>query len=328
MTTRSITHTYEDPIDRVWLTTAERIGLRVKRSGDVYASTDGRGTLTIGEDATLDADDCLAQMIFHELCHSLVQGPESLEQVDWGLDNESERDVWREHACLRLQAHLAGHHGLTWILAPTTEHRTFYDSIVGAPLDGDDDAVRAAKIGAVRSRRDPWDPHLEEALTATAQIAQLVSRSATAPSLWSRASVERSPNRAGLPLGPDRTCGECAWRRGSTCLQARRRTGESWRACDRFEPALDCRSCGACCREAYGVVELAPRDPFVKKHPELVQEIDGRKVLLRVGGRCPALEGERSYTCRVYEDRPRTCRDFTLGSPNCLEARRRVGLSL
>ena len=32
--------------------------------------------------------------------------------------------------------------------------------------------------------------------------------------------------------------------------------------------------------------------------------------------------------CVIYDDRPRTCRDFTLGSGHCLTARRRVGLSL
>jgi len=34
------------------------------------------------------------------------------------------------------------------------------------------------------------------------------------------------------------------------------------------------------------------------------------------------------YQCTIYDDRPRTCRDFTLGSNHCLTARRRVGLSL
>ena len=49
----------------------------------------------------------LAQLILHELCHALVEGPGALNRPDWGLDNESARDVEREHACLRLQARLA-----------------------------------------------------------------------------------------------------------------------------------------------------------------------------------------------------------------------------
>ena len=32
--------------------------------------------------------------------------------------------------------------------------------------------------------------------------------------------------------------------------------------------------------------------------------------------------------CEIYEGRPQTCRDFTLGGEHCLTARRRVGLSL
>ena len=67
-------HRYIDPLTQVWLGAARRIGLRVVRTPDAYAATDGRGTLAIGDDATLDADDSLAQMIFHELCHSLVEG--------------------------------------------------------------------------------------------------------------------------------------------------------------------------------------------------------------------------------------------------------------
>ena len=46
-------HVYADPLDRIWLTCAERIGFQVTRSPDVYASTDGRGTLIIGAEATL-----------------------------------------------------------------------------------------------------------------------------------------------------------------------------------------------------------------------------------------------------------------------------------
>ncbi len=58
----------------------------------------------------------------------------------------------------------------------------------------------------------------------------------------------------------------------------------------------------------------------------------------RCGDRCAALAGgtpdpaepERAtrYHCTIYDDRPRTCRDFALGSDHCLTARRRVGLTL
>ena len=52
---RAITRRYLDPLDAVWLGAAERMGFVVVRSPDVYASTDGHGTLLIGTDETLDA---------------------------------------------------------------------------------------------------------------------------------------------------------------------------------------------------------------------------------------------------------------------------------
>ncbi|MFW5876390.1 MAG: hypothetical protein ACOCXM_06605 [Myxococcota bacterium] len=175
MVQRPIRHFYVDPLDAVWTATAERIGLRVVRSADVYAASDGRGTLTIGAPETLDPDDCLAQMIFHELCHSLVQGPASLAQRDFGLDNESERDVSREHACLRLQAELAGEHGLREWLAPTTDFRAFYDALGDEPFaPSDDEAVVLAREGHARAEQAPWGPHLRRALEATSAIARQV----------------------------------------------------------------------------------------------------------------------------------------------------------
>ncbi|MGB8331699.1 MAG: hypothetical protein WCE62_16345, partial [Polyangiales bacterium] len=95
---RNPQYSYLDPLDGIWLTVAERIGFRVERSAEVYASTDGNGLMMIGAPSTLDPDDCLAQMILHELCHSLIEGLQSLEAPDFGLDNESERDLLREHA--------------------------------------------------------------------------------------------------------------------------------------------------------------------------------------------------------------------------------------
>ncbi len=77
------------------------------------------------------------------------------------------------------------------------------------------------------------------------------------------------------------------------------------------------------------MVEVGRRDPFRGKHDALLEEEDGRLVLRRTeAGRCPCLLGELgTFRCDRYEDRPRTCRDFTLGSANCAEARRRVGLT-
>ena len=146
-------------------------GFDVTRSPEVYASTDGKGAMIIGTAETLDPDDCLAQMILHELCHSLVEGTQSLREPDFGLDNETSRDVVREHACLRLQAWLTARFGLRRALAPTTDFRGSYDDLPSDPLaPGDDPASALAAAAAERSRGGPWAPHLEAGLEATARI--------------------------------------------------------------------------------------------------------------------------------------------------------------
>ena len=344
-----MTRRYRDPLDEIWTGAAARIGLRVVRSSEVYASTDGQGTLAIGTGDTLDADDCLAQMIFHELCHSLVEGLASLDRVDWGLCNETDRDVPKERACLRLQATLARPWGLGAFLAPTTEHRSFYDGL------GDDalspprsDEVLLARRGAARSQMKPWAPHVEDALAATLAVVKAAQAYAAQDSLAARLEAVRAMHPVGMFFEASPTtgrCGDCGWSRMSgrgkavlRCQQAGgARVDADWPACERHEAALDCLTCGACCREAFHSVTVSPRDPVVKLHPELVVRREGRTELARSGARCAALgggppqkaayEASASYTCAIYTDRPATCRDFELGSDNCLTARRRVGLS-
>jgi Fe-S-cluster containining protein len=79
-------------------------------------------------------------------------------------------------------------------------------------------------------------------------------------------------------------------------------------------------------------VEISSREPVNKRHPELVLIHDTHRKLRREGDRCAALSGgntpHETYACAIYDDRPRTCREFTRGGGNCLDARRRVGLSL
>ncbi len=172
---RLIRHRYRDPLDVVWTECAGRVGLRVERTPDVYASTDGAGTLFVGEHASLDPDDSLAQMVFHELCHALVEGEAAWRRPDWGLDNRSDRDVARELACIRLQAFLAARHGLRGFLAPTTEFRREYDALPADPLvHGPDDVVAAARAGAARGEQPPFAPHLRLALRATARVVRVV----------------------------------------------------------------------------------------------------------------------------------------------------------
>jgi len=182
---RSFDVSYRDPLDELWLAVARALGLRVTHSSEVFASTDGEGVLTLGAPESLDPDDCLGQMVFHELCHSLVQGPSSFSEPDWGLDNLSERDVLREHACLRVQATLARRHGLGEVFAPTTDFRGFYDAL-GDPVAGDDPSVALAKEALERSEGPPWHPHLERALAATQALAEIVAPFAEEGSIWTR----------------------------------------------------------------------------------------------------------------------------------------------
>lgn len=328
---REVTHRYIDPLAQVWLGAARRIGLRVRRTPDAYAATDGAGTLAIGDDATLDADDSLAQMIFHELCHSLVEGEDSFTKPDWGMDNTGPDHDWREHACLRTQWILAGRHGLRGVFAPTTEFRAFWDTLAGDVLaDRTDPSVQAAIHAVRRAALPPWGPHLADALAASARIARDAAAFAVEPNvLWKGVAAPRM-HPTGLPAGDAAgTCGTCAWRtNASKCRQADKKVDATWSACERYEAALDCQDCGACCRAAYHSVEVKRRDPVVKKQPDFIVDRGTYLEIRREGDRCAALKGDARYHCVIYDDRPKTCRDFTLGSAHCLTARRRVGLSL
>lgn len=130
-----------------------------------------------------------------------------------------------------------------------------------------------------------------------------------------------------------RTCGSCAWLcRGPgghpRCRTLRVRQDSENSACDLWEPPPVCETCGACCREAYDLVELGRREPVVRLHPDLVIEVGGQLGLPRRGLDCVALaRDERGFYCTIYGDRPRTCREFERGGRHCLEARQRLGLS-
>jgi hypothetical protein len=349
---------YVDPLDQIWVSAAAQIGFRIERTAAAYASTDGRRTIYVGTTETLDADDSLAQMIFHELCHALVEGEAGEARVDWGLENTDDRDLWREWACLRLQTHLAGRFGLRRFFAPTTDHRAWWETLGADPFAAPaaaggrrEASVVAARRAAVVAERPPWAPHLHAALAATAELAAAVaavgsapvgpgtSGPAVLPPLWRAAEVPPALAASGKdPRHPDPThrCGACAWRdRRGRCMVSRRGVAEGGAACIRFEPGaeLDCLTCGACCREAYHAVDVGPRELVIKRHPALVVfDAAGRAGLGRAGERCAALAGGHTphepYRCTIYADRPRTCRDFTLGSTHCRDARRRVGLSL
>lgn len=339
---RIVRRRYADPLDRVWLTTVERLGFRVARTSVAYATSDGRGTIGVGTADSLDADDCLAQILFHELCHAIVQGEKNLHEPDWGLCNETDRDRFREHACLRLQAVLTERHGLRQFLAPTTDYREYYDALPADPLEGDaeDPSVPLARLSLGRADDGPWRAALDVALRATAQIAAAALPFATPGDLLQTAPPTRAGRHpSGAALGPvAQTCGDCAWflrveggavPDRSRCRVHQRRLEASTPSCEAWEGRLDCQTCGGCCREAYGAVEIGPREPVRKRHPEFIVQLGPRLGIRREGERCAALQGsiEERFTCLIYEARPKTCRDFERGGRNCLDARQRLGLS-
>lgn len=339
---RSIDARYDDPLDLIWLRCARTLGIEVVRSDSVYASFDGKSQLTLSTREHFDADDSLAQLIFHELCHALVAGPRRMKRVDWGMENVDQRDLLEEHACHRLQAALADRHGLRALFAVTTEHRSYWDKLPVDPLAlGEDPAIGLARDANDRASREPWASALTLALTQTASIAALLRENAPADSVWART---RALHASGFPLADDSSlqCGACGFSflQGNVlrCRKTRalpgavgKRVSEHARACVRFEPKLSersCADCGACCREAFDRVDVRARDLIKSRHPQLVS-VDGYGAhLARPDGKCVALDREQaSYRCSVYEDRPRACADFEVAGDACLTARRRVGLS-
>ena len=342
MAERPITQRYSDPLDLVWLSAAERLEMRVERSPGVYASWDGKSRLSLATPETLDADDSLAQLIFHEICHALVAGEDGRARPDWGLDNTSERDLVFEHACHRLQASLSQRFGLRHFFAVTTEWRPYWDALPEDPLaHSDDPALPIARRALARAGQPPFAAVLDDALQRTAEIADLVRGLSPADSLF---RLTRARHASGFLEHAEagHTCGGCAWSfaagaRALRCRQAMRagrpqvRVARQTPACERHEPRLaaeSCAGCGACCRQGFDRVNVMVRDTIRKRHPALVHEDAWGLHLPRPGGHCVALDVDAAgHRCRVYADRPRACREFAVAGDACLEARRRVGLS-
>ncbi|MCA9569044.1 MAG: hypothetical protein KC656_14440 [Myxococcales bacterium] len=177
---REIRAHYTDPTEVVWLAFAARMGLTVRRSADVYATTDGRGLLTLSTPTGFDPDDTVAQMVFHEVCHWIVNGESTFSEPDWGFELDWEVD-WREYACQRVQAVLASTYGLERLLASTGTYRPYYDAVLAAPLvplddsDGERVAVEQTLLALERAAGPPWAPHLQEALAATARLKEVLA---------------------------------------------------------------------------------------------------------------------------------------------------------
>jgi len=355
---RNIQASYQDPADVIWLQAAAALGITVVRSAAAYAAWDGQGTLTLASPEHLDPDDCLAQMIFHEICHLLVSGEAARTLPDWGLDNTTPKDLVYEYATNRLQAALAQGYGLRSFMAVTTRWRAYYDSLPRDPLaSGTDAAIAPAQAGLQRARSVPYRAVLHAALSATAALADTLRPVASEESLWHHTQGQHP---AGFRLHADAAlhCHTCAWAvaRSNAAIECRQtragctpvnyrlaehgtalhpaRFASAQQACEHHEPRLtqqDCFRCGACCHRGFDVVEVKVDERFGKRHPGLIEMRSAdRYVLPRPDGRCVALVGagstEDPFLCRHYQDRPRSCRSFELGGDACLVARQRCGM--
>ncbi len=176
---RPILSRYSDPCEVIWLATARRLGLHIRRSPLVFSATDGSGRLQLSTREHLDADDCLAQMLLHEICHWCTNGIETFQQRDWGFALDGPLD-YREHSALRLQAWLADQVELRNMFGPTGEYRQYYNRIPADALERIDDSewehnvCDLAREAVARIQQPPWSPHVLDAMRATSELRVLV----------------------------------------------------------------------------------------------------------------------------------------------------------
>jgi len=294
-----------------------------------------------------------------------VAGDAGRQRPDWGLENATQRDLIQEHACHRLQAQLSGEYGLRDFFAVTTDHRSYWDSLgldvlADAAHTEPDPSVERARLAYHRACNGPWALPLRRALQAIQALASIARGFAGEGSLWSR-SREMHPIGFARHADSSLKCADCAWfmagpdaRSGGeaknvplTSLGICYRAAQTHDAepapsiaplepaCERFEISFDiseCARCGACCREGFHRVELEPGEAFERRHLSLVSRDEHGAYVARPGGKCVALSGgaesASGYRGRVYAERPQACADFAIRGAACLEARRRVGLSV
>ena len=175
---RPVRSRYVDPLEVVWLATARRLALTIRRNPDIFSMTDGRGLMEFSTRPELDEDDNLAQMTLHELCHWVTNGVDTYHQRDWGFPLWEKIDV-REHACVRLQCWLASRYGLREMFGPTGCFRQYYDALPVDPLEPrpgrkeqesawEAAACRIATDAVARVQQEPFWTPISQALAATA----------------------------------------------------------------------------------------------------------------------------------------------------------------
>lgn len=161
-------------LDPQWVEFLYVIGGQLERTKHCFVAWIGdRHTLLVAHDDDLDADDSLSQIILHELCHHLIEGEASWHQDDWGLNNQSDDDIHREHAALRLQHHILHTPLCRQYLQPTTDHRWYFEALPSDSLrahlcsETDAQSAQAASIGNQNWMRWPHRPALQALLAAT-----------------------------------------------------------------------------------------------------------------------------------------------------------------
>lgn len=170
---RPILCRYVDPLELVWLATARRLGLHIRRDPTIYSRTDGQGLLALGPRADLDPDDTLAQQVLHEVCHWLVNGRQAGALQDWGYELDVPLVDAREHATLRVQAALCDGYDLRGVFGPTGIYRQYW-ALLADPLTPLDDSAHEAQVvalaraGLALATEPPFAQALHAALAATA----------------------------------------------------------------------------------------------------------------------------------------------------------------
>lgn len=96
---------------------------------------------------------------------------------------------------------------------------------------------------------------------------------------------------------------------------------------------FDCTQCGACCRcfPIFASGADAEQEPLIQSETRQLEPhlVSGDKAYqlfpLPFLEQCAFLQADQ--LCRIYATRPAVCRHFSAGSPQCIEARQRVGFA-
>jgi Fe-S-cluster containining protein len=108
-------------------------------------------------------------------------------------------------------------------------------------------------------------------------------------------------------------------------------------------PALDCKTCGACCiggmDDDLGFADVSPGEierikPWHRRHLKVITILDDARMSTpgvfteEFGKICGFLRGDPGVkvSCEIYASRPGVCARFRPGGMACLESRKELGL--